>query len=208
MATAVNCTQVGSPVFMNTGVMEQMKTYKHRLAVVAGALALTQVVSAQTVKKPAADVGNGVAAYDLWVEPPTLKSIGLEWRIKGDDNRNAAVAVDYREVGSSAWHKALPLVRSQGERVGNLVPPRPDFHPDPNNYTNPNMFAGSILDLEPGTAYEVRLTLSDPDGVKGKKLKPSRCVPVRNPCLQPAARSIMSTPSAGPARNRSLHSLA
>jgi len=26
------------------------------------------------------------------------------------------------------------------------------------------MFAGSILDLEPGTAYEARFTLSDPDG--------------------------------------------
>ena len=30
------------------------------------------------------------------------------------------------------------------------------------------MFAGSILDLEPGTEYECRFILSDPDGVKGK----------------------------------------
>jgi hypothetical protein len=29
------------------------------------------------------------------------------------------------------------------------------------------MFAGSVLDLEAGTAYEVRLVLSDPDGVRG-----------------------------------------
>ena len=48
---------------------------------------------------------------------------------------------------------------------------------------SPNMFAGSILDLEPNTAYEVRLTLSDPDGVSGETIKerdgthhgPSRC---------------------------------
>ena len=32
----------------------------------------------------------------------------------------------------------------------------------------PNMFAGSVLDLEPDTAYDVRLTLADPDGVSGE----------------------------------------
>ena len=32
------------------------------------------------------------------------------------------------------------------------------------NYTAPNMFAGSILNLEPGTDYECRFVLSDPDG--------------------------------------------
>ena len=33
----------------------------------------------------------------------------------------------------------------------------------------PNMFAGSVLDLEPGTAYDVRLTMADPDGVQGER---------------------------------------
>jgi hypothetical protein len=32
-------------------------------------------------------------AGDFWVEPPTLRSLGFEWRIAGDDNRNASVAV-------------------------------------------------------------------------------------------------------------------
>jgi hypothetical protein len=31
----------------------------------------------------------------------------------------------------------------------------------------PNMFAGSVLDLEPDTAYEVRFVMTDPDGVQG-----------------------------------------
>jgi hypothetical protein len=30
------------------------------------------------------------------------------------------------------------------------------------------MFAGSIFDLEPGTGYDCRFVLSDPDGVEGK----------------------------------------
>ena len=37
------------------------------------------------------------------------------------------------------------------------------------NLISPNMFAGSILDLEPDTAYEARFVLSDPDGVAGPR---------------------------------------
>jgi len=33
------------------------------------------------------------------------------------------------------------------------------------------MFAGSILDLEPNTAYEARFVLRDPDGAKGATTK-------------------------------------
>jgi hypothetical protein len=31
------------------------------------------------------------------------------------------------------------------------------------------MFAGSILDLDPGTSYEARFVMSDPDGIAGQK---------------------------------------
>ena len=36
------------------------------------------------------------------------------------------------------------------------------------SYAAPNMFAGSILDLEPGTEYACRVVLADTDGVSGK----------------------------------------
>lgn len=113
----------------------------------------------------------GITPGSLWVEPPTLTALGLEWSMDGDDNRNAQVSVEYRKVGETAWRKALPLTRLNGEKMGNLTPPRADFHPDPNNYTNPNMFAGSVLGLRPGVSYEVRLTLADPDGVRGQSVK-------------------------------------
>jgi hypothetical protein len=145
-----------------------MKTTAWKLLCLAGALAISQGAASKTLNTQNA---NSVSAQDLWVEPPTLKSIGVEWRIKGDANRNAVVAMAYRETGANAWREALPLVRSQGEKIGNLVPPRADFHPDPNNYINPNMFSGSVLDLQPGTSYELRLSLSDPDGVRGKKVQ-------------------------------------
>ena len=99
---------------------------------------------------------NMVKAGELVIDPPTLINLGFEWVIKGDDNRNARVDVAYRKKGDTAWKSAMPLLRLQHERVyqGEGV-----F-----NVEMPNMFAGSILDLEENTAYEVRLTLSDPDG--------------------------------------------
>src|SRR5215475_229082 len=83
---------------------------------------------------------NGVTAGEIWVEPSTLTSLGLEWVMTGDSNRNAKVEMAYRKAGETAWKPALSLVRQQGERVGNLEPPRADFHPDPNHYVNGNMF--------------------------------------------------------------------
>ncbi len=113
------------------------------------------VVLAQPEEAP----GSAVAAGELLVEPPTLINLGFEWLIEGDDNRNAAVEVSYRRQGGTAWSPALPLLRLQRERisVGNQF-----------DVVVPNMFAGSILDLEPDTAYEARFVMTDPDGVIGE----------------------------------------
>jgi len=91
-------------------------------------------------------------------EPPTLLSLGFEWRIDGDDNRNAVVAVSYRKKGETAWKEGLPLLRIGNERINE----------NSLNYVVPNGFAGSIFELEPATEYECRFIMSDPDGVDGK----------------------------------------
>ena len=101
---------------------------------------------------------NGVTAGDFLIDPPTLINLGFEWFIQGDENRNAAVAVSYRKKGESVWKDALPLLRLKGERV---------YMASQVDVISPNMFAGSILDLEPDTPYEARFVLSDPDGVRG-----------------------------------------
>ena len=105
---------------------------------------------------------NAVTARDLVVDPPTLINLGFEWFIDGDDNRNAAVDVSYRKAGERDWKRALPLLRLQGERIYNGAQL---------DVISPNMFAGSILDLEPDTAYEAQFMLSDPDGVSGESEK-------------------------------------
>jgi hypothetical protein len=105
-------------------------------------------------------------AGPLLAEPPTLLSLGFEWQILGDDNRNAQVDVTYRKKGETAWHKGLPMLRQQHEYIPGGVPRDGGGHFY--NYVTPNMFAGSILNLEPATEYECHFVLSDPDGVKGR----------------------------------------
>jgi hypothetical protein len=98
---------------------------------------------------------DGTKPGEFIIEPPTLTNLGFEWYITGDDNRNAAVSVEYRAAGSKEWKESLPLLRIGDERVG-----REAEHLD---YTTPRMFAGSILDVKPGTEYECRFTMKDSD---------------------------------------------
>jgi hypothetical protein len=70
--------------------------------------------------------------------------------------------VSYRKQGTTDWKPALPMLRLQGERIK---------QGDQLDVIAPNMFAGSILDLEPNTAYEARFVLRDPDGVSGQATK-------------------------------------
>ena len=114
-------------------------------------------------------------ARELIVEPPTLLSLGFEWPVDGDDNRNANVAVSYRKRGEPAWTEGLPLLRIGNERINENAL----------QYITPNGFAGSIFELEPGTEYECRFVMTDPDGVSGRA---ERIVTVRTrPEPRPAA---------------------
>jgi hypothetical protein len=106
---------------------------------------------------------------EFLVDPPTLVSLGFEWKISGDDNRNARVDVTYRKKGEQRWRNGLPLLRLQHEQVFGGAAREGASHYY--SYIAPNMFAGSLLNLEPATEYECRFVLSDPDGVKGKAEK-------------------------------------
>src|SRR5690242_6461400 len=58
---------------------------------------------------------NSTAAGQFTVERPTLTSLGFEWRISGDDNRNAKVELTYRRRGDERWRNAMPLLRLNKE---------------------------------------------------------------------------------------------
>lgn len=88
---------------------------------------------------------------DIVAERPTHICLGFEWPIKGDYNRNGRVEVRHRRVEDTRWNQAHPLFRLMYECIGSILPA-------------PNMYAGSIFDLEPGQEYEVHFKLIDPDG--------------------------------------------
>jgi len=106
------------------------------------------------------NAGDKVQPGEFIIDHPTLINLGFEWLIDGDDNRNARVDVSYRRRGDSQWKPALPLLRLQGERIYQ--------NQGVFDVISPNMFAGSILDLEPSTDYEARFVMSDPDGISGQ----------------------------------------
>src|SRR5437016_1110953 len=102
---------------------------------------------------------NSVSPGEFLIDPPTPINLGFEWFIEGDANHNATVDVSFRKKGDSQWKPALPILRLHNEEI---------FQGDRLDLISPNMFAGSILDLEPDTEYEARFVMSDPDGVRGQ----------------------------------------
>jgi hypothetical protein len=131
-------------------------------AVIASA---TLATSARVSARAFMPDSNQVVAGEFYIEPATLENLGFEWRIRGDLNRNAKVDVTYRRKGTTTWKKAQPLMRLQGEEVISRMF-APAF-----TYVAPNMFAGSIFDLQPDVEYEARFVLTDPDGVRGTAVK-------------------------------------
>jgi hypothetical protein len=126
------------------------------LALAHGAPAIAQIAGPA---RPPGMTPDTVFPGELVIEPPTLINLGFEWLIQGDENRNAGVAVSYRREGDADWHDALPMLRLDGERI---------YSESRIDLIAPNMFAGSVLDLEPDTAYEVRFMMTDSDGVIGE----------------------------------------
>ena len=104
--------------------------------------------------------GRQVKPGEFMIDHPTLINLGFEWRIEGDENRNARVEVSYRKHGDTHWKIGLPFLRLHGERI---YQSQGVF-----DVVSPNMFAGSILDLEPDTEYEARFVMFDPDGIIGQ----------------------------------------
>jgi hypothetical protein len=86
---------------------------------------------------------------------PTLTNLALEWFIEGDDNQNGEVKVQFRATGEETWREGMPLRRVPAGNSGDRTRP---------TYYWTNRHSGSIFDLRPGTRYEIKLILEDPDG--------------------------------------------
>src|SRR5262249_32410546 len=85
-------------------------------------------------------------------------------------NANATGTLEFRSAGTSAWKTAFPLRRSPFRphptihSLGGLERWSQRMREYALDRFRQNYLAGSIFGLQPGTPYEVRVTLTDPDG--------------------------------------------
>jgi hypothetical protein len=128
---------------------------------------------------------DAITAGELKIETPTLICLGFEWRYTGDDNDNAAATVHYRRKGAGEWKRALDLVTMSYKST------LPADGGKPGEPAEVHALAGSILDLAPGSEYEVRLEMTDPDGAHGQA---KRTVPL-------ATRAEPTVPEGGEVRH-------
>ncbi|MFV1999277.1 MAG: hypothetical protein ACC654_02830, partial [Acidimicrobiia bacterium] len=113
---------------------------------------------------------NAVVPGEVRVDS-TFENLGVVWFIAGDDNLDSTMTLEFRKAGSGSWSpgaismRAYPTIRVQDGPLGI------------------NSWGASALFLEPGTTYELRVTLIDPDG--GSEVRVvggvTRTVPVPDP---------------------------
>jgi len=82
----------------------------------------------------------------------TFENIGIHYEIQNDDNLNSTLNIEFKESGTSNYKPAAMSMRAFPGMVVD------------GNSTTRNFHAGSALLLEPGTTYDIRCTLTDPDG--------------------------------------------
>ncbi len=86
--------------------------------------------------------GNAVTSISSRSGIATFECIGVYADYSGDDNRNSVCAVQYRTASQSEWKAGHPLW---------------------SDYAS-SKYRGSIVGLMPGTRYDIRLEVSDPEG--------------------------------------------
>src|SRR5688500_14057999 len=110
-------------------------------------------------------LGNDVAkpSSDPVLDRPTLRSLGAYWIVKADKHANASVRVDYRKKGAGDWQQGPPMFRV--EKGAHKPKENESLLKIADDET---LLAGSVLLLDPDTAYDLKFTLADPDG--GEKI--------------------------------------
>ena len=84
------------------------------------------------------------------VAVPIFECVGLYWKPANADSLLDCEII-YRELGSPNWKNALPL----------WFDDRPKVLGGGSQYEFDKEYRGSIVNLQPGTTYEIELNLSD-----------------------------------------------
>ncbi|WBX75663.1 T9SS type A sorting domain-containing protein [Tenacibaculum ovolyticum] len=94
---------------------------------------------------------NKITPKDIRLDA-TYEHISVLWEINDDNNHNSNLEIAYRVLGTATYLQGAKTLRAYPEMKVN------------NTSLNKNYLAGSVLFLEPGTAYELKLSITDPDG--------------------------------------------
>lgn len=153
-----------------------------KLAGAAGVAVFSAVAPAKAVPQAAGTSQNATIPEDVVSPHPTITNLAIEWKVPTDEHLGGVVRVEYRAVGGSQWRRAMPLRRIP---AGRSIGTRPIFHWD-------DEYSGSIFDLRPNTAYEIRLKLTDRERRSAERTIRVRTRPV--PRAAPNARIRHVTP--------------
>jgi hypothetical protein len=82
----------------------------------------------------------------------TFQHLAVHWTILGDDNADSTFQLEFRRQGTSPWLPAAIAMRAEPSVIVDGAP------------LGKNSWAASALFLESGAAYDLRLSLVDPDG--------------------------------------------
>ena len=152
-------------------------------------LASTKALHAENASTP---IGEPV------IEAATLHCIGAYWIVQGDDNKNAAIEMNYRKTGAENWSKSLPMFRVEKSAPEGAMMGKEDTKAHKTLLTIPPnawLFAGSVVMLEPDTEYDLKLSLVDPDG--GNTEKTLKCRTRGEPKGPAAMRTRYVVPGSG-----------
>lgn len=107
-----------------------------------------------------------------------LETAGVTATITGDADRDATATLEWRRTGEPAFRAAHPLVRVDATHL-----------------------VGSLFNLAPATAYEVRVTLADPDGVSGNAVRTAAVSTRADTLVEPTLRTLYVSPSGANGNN-------
>jgi uncharacterized repeat protein (TIGR01451 family) len=137
---------------------------------------------AENLRVEAASPASQVIPGEIRVDP-TYENLGVVWWIEGDDNLNSTFTLEYRAVGDLIWKAAAPGMRAYPTIIVNEDP------------LELNYWAASALFLSPGQAYDLRLSLTDPDG--GSTTETVQGTTRTWPRPDPAGRQLYVIPGSG-----------
>jgi len=149
-----------------------------RLICVATLLLLLLPAGQSSARHGGSDVVPGELRADA-----TFEHIGVLWWITGDDDLDSTFSLEFRRVGESTWQPGAPGMRAYPTLIVDGAPLGLDY------------WAASALFLDPGQAYELQVTLADPDG--GGETRLITATTRTEPQPDPAGRQLYVVPGSG-----------